>query len=217
MTLVNDIFFDTIKPLAFIVFDFETLTAYAKNLDAIELGAVKIELEAMIVHGEKFEHFIRPQNIDDFNEFAIQLTGITPDDVRDAKLRSEVLNLFEKYCEKYNCILVAQNANFDLSIIKKNMSEDSALLSYPCLDLIKLARFVYPGQRAYNLDALAGYFGVELDGRRHRALFDSELTAEILIKVLEKLDENGVDHLSEIVRIGKINKFTPNNQVGLFQ
>lgn len=215
MNFNNDIFFDSKKDIKFIVFDFETLTAYTKNLDSIELGAVVVDYNLERILDNKFQRLIHPRNMNLFNKFTIDLTGITPKDVENEAPVEKVITDFSDYSLQYEPIMVAQNAMFDYSILKSELL-DKTLLQKPCIDLIKLAKFVLPGKETYRLDALAEYFDVPNTGRRHRALYDSELTAEILIKVLRILEEKGIENLSQIVKIGKINKFVPQTQISLF-
>lgn len=203
-------------PIAFVVYDFETLTAFTKEQDAIELGAVIIYLDKLEIHNQKFEHFIKPNNINKFDKFTTDLTGIVRENVENAEKLSTVLNHFENYTKGINPIFVAQNAIFDYSIIRKNLPENNILVNSPCIDLIRLVRYIEPDRKTYNLDALAGYFEVPIIGRRHRGLYDSELTAEILIKVLKEYQKKEITSLNAIIKIGKVNKYSNPEQIGLF-
>lgn len=203
-------------PIIFVVYDFETLTAYTKEQDAIELGAVIVDLEKLEVKSQKFEYFIKPRNIEKFDKFTTDLTGIVKEDVKDAEDLGTVLEYFKKYVAGTNPIFVAQNALFDYSIIRKNLPSDHLLVTSPCIDLIRIVRYIEPDRKTYNLDALAGYFDIPITGRRHRGLYDSELTAEILIKVLKEYQKRNILSLNAIIKIGKVNKYNSPEQIGLF-
>ena len=54
----------------------------------------------------------------------------------------------------------------------------------------RLARKLLPELPSRKLDALAYYFGVEIE-HRHRALDDAVATAKVLIRLIEILEDRG--------------------------
>ena len=60
------------------------------------------------------------------------------------------------------------------------------------LDTLRLARHVWPGLASYGLDHLTQHLALtadDIDGRRHRATYDSQLTWRLLDAAL-----NGQPH-----------------------
>ena len=81
--------------------------------------------------------------------------------------------------------IVGHNSGFDLSFLVK--ASASAGVSAPrvqCSDTLVLARRRVPDVPDHQLDTLADYFGIEINGR-HRALTDCITT----FRIYEKLNE----------------------------
>ncbi len=81
-----------------------------------------------------------------------------------------ILPDFMEFCK--DCIMVAHNADFDMSFIKRNCE----LLSIPCnptiVDTVALARVLLPQLNRFKLDTVAKAVGVSLD-HHHRAVDDA--------------------------------------------
>jgi DNA polymerase III epsilon subunit-like protein len=56
---------------------------------------------------------------------------------------------------------------------------------------VRLSRRLLPQLLSRSLDGLALYFGLEIENR-HRALDDAVATAEVLVRMLDLLEEQGV-------------------------
>jgi DNA polymerase III epsilon subunit-like protein len=68
---------------------------------------------------------------------------------------------------------------------------------------VKLSRRIVPGLMNYRLHTVAEHFAIEIRNR-HRAAGDALATAEIFIRMLERLREHGVQDIAEARRF-KIN------------
>ena len=105
-----------------------------------------------------------------------------------------------EFCK--DCIMVAHNADFDMSFIKRNCE----LLSMPCnptiVDTVALARVLLPQLNRFKLDTVAKAVGVSLD-HHHRAVDDAACTAEIFVKFIQMLKDRGVDNLNEVNQMAK--------------
>ena len=99
-------------------------------------------------------------------------------------------------------IMVAHNADFDMSFIKRNC----ALLGMECnptiVDTVALARVLLPQLNRFKLDTVAKALNISLD-HHHRAVDDAACTAEIFVKFIEKLKDRGISSLDEVNALAK--------------
>lgn len=178
----------------FVVFDIET-TGFSPDFNKIiEIGAVKVRNGNIY---DKFSTFVNPQEPIPFR--IEQLTGINDNMVIDAPLVEEVLPEFLKFSE--GCVMVAHNADFDMSFIIKNAKSQGIEREFTILDTVALARMLLPQISKYKLDAVAKALGVSLENH-HRAVDDAGCTAEIFVKFIEMLKERDVFTLDEINGLG---------------
>ncbi len=95
------------------------------------------------------------------------------------------------------CVLVAHNADFDLSFLRSEMAACGLRLpEYPLVDTLKLARKNGRFQRN-NLGMIAQALGIDAAGA-HRALADVRMTQKVLYCFLQDLARAGVDSLEEV-------------------
>ncbi|HEX8907464.1 MAG TPA: exonuclease domain-containing protein [Longimicrobiaceae bacterium] len=88
-------------------------------------------------------------------------------------------------------VFVAHNAGFDWRFLTHEMLlADGTRPWGRQLCTVRLARKLLPELPSRKLDALALYFGVEIESR-HRALDDAVATARVLIRLLEIAEERG--------------------------
>ena len=165
----------------FVVFDLETTGFSPINDKIIEIGAVKIKNGEII---DSYSKFVDPEMRVPYR--ITELTSITDDMVRGQGTISEVLPEFMKFCE--GSILVAHNAPFDTSFIKKNCRDLNIKYDYSVLDTVPLARFLYPELKKVKLNIVAKHLGISLENH-HRAVDDAKCTGDILLKCFEKLEE----------------------------
>ena len=97
----------------YVVFDIETTGFSAMKDKIIEIGAVRVE-DGKIT--DRFSQFVNPQIPIPFR--IQQLTSINDSMVQDAPTIDKVLPEFEQFCQ--GAVMVAHNAGFDISFIKKN-------------------------------------------------------------------------------------------------
>ena len=178
----------------YVVFDLET-TGFSPEVNRIiEIGAVKVKNGAIV---DKFSTFVNPEVPIPFR--IEQLTSINDSMVIDAPVIADILPEFMKFCE--GCVMVAHNADFDMSFIKKNCQR----LDIPCaptiVDTVALARVLLPNLNRFKLDTVAKALGVSLDNH-HRAVDDAGCTAEIFVKFIAMLKDRGVSTLDEVNALG---------------
>ena len=175
--------FETEEPLPeeltekeYVVFDIETTGLDVINCEITEIGAVKIKGGKIT---EQFTSLIKPDSR--IPEEITKLTGIDDALVKDAPKIFTVLPDFLKFTE--NAVVVAQNAEFDSSFIKKYAYSADYAFDNEIKDTMILGRQVIAGLAHYNLKTLAEYFGITF--HHHRALSDAYATAEVFIELMK--------------------------------
>ena len=172
----GDTIYDT-----FVVFDIETTGFSPINDKIIEIGAVKIKNGEII---ERFSCFVDPERPIPYE--ITQLTHIHDDMVRGKETIDIVIKKFMDFC--YKSVLVAHNAPFDTSFIKKACKDNNIDYDYSVLDTVPLVRFLYPELKKVKLNIVAKHLKLPLNNH-HRAVDDAACTADILLKCFEKLKE----------------------------
>ncbi|MDK2809297.1 MAG: polymerase subunit alpha, Gram-positive type [Petroclostridium sp.] len=174
----------------FVVFDIETTGLSAEKDRITEIGAVKISNGEII---DRFQTFVNPQM--PIPPKIIELTGITDDMVKDAPVMNEVLVDFLEFSK--DCVLVAHNAQFDVSFMKANARRLDIQFDYCFLDTLELCRALFPELKRHKLNIVAQHLGIKLENH-HRAVDDAAATAEIFLKCIILLKEKSINSLREI-------------------
>lgn len=154
-----------------VVFDLETTGLDINEDKIIEIGAQKLCGFDVI---DEYATLINP--FKDLSSFVTDLTGIKADMLKDKPHISEVLKFFLKFID--GSILVAHNADFDMSFINTAFQAIGYNLQWPCLCTLKLSKVFLPELESKNLDEIAKHFNLKFEAR-HRALGDVKVTAEI--------------------------------------
>ncbi len=179
----------------FVVFDIETTGFSPKQNRIIEIGAVKV-CGGRIV--DRFSCFVNPETPIPYE--IEKLTGITDDMVVGAETIEAVLPQFLSFCE--GCMLVAHNAEFDMSFIRENCDRQGIPHDFTYVDTVGIARIFLPGQKKHTLDAVAKSLNVSLENH-HRAVDDAEATAEIFVRLIGMMEKEGITTLAQINERGK--------------
>ncbi|MBR1442277.1 MAG: PHP domain-containing protein, partial [Firmicutes bacterium] len=174
----------------YVVFDIETTGLDKENNKIIEIGAVKVKNGEI---ADNFSEFVNPE--EHISEKITDLTGITDEMVKDAPNESVILPKFFDFFE--GCILVAHNADFDTGFIKKWAERNGRKFESTYVDTLGIARALFTELKKFTLDRVAKRLDVSLDNH-HRAVCDAQATAEIFIKCIPLLRENGVNNLDEL-------------------
>ena len=179
----------------FVVFDIETTGFSPVKNKIIEIGAVKVDKGEIVDH---FSVFVNPQVPIPYE--ITKLTGITDEMVMDAETIEEVLPKFVDFCE--GAVLVAHNANFDMSFINENIRRQKIKVSYTYLDTLGLARVLLPGQAKHTLDAVCKTLKISLENH-HRAVDDAGATAEMFLHFIKMLKDREISTMEEINMLGE--------------
>ncbi|MBR1700737.1 MAG: PolC-type DNA polymerase III [Lachnospiraceae bacterium] len=179
----------------FVVFDIETTGFSPVNNRIIEIGAVKVSGGEIV---DRYSTFVNP---DVPIPFEIEkLTHIKDEMVMDSPQIDVILPQFLAFCD--GCVMVAHNANFDMSFIMENCRRLGYPSEFTYVDTMNTARILLPNQAKHTLDAVAKTLNVVLESH-HRAVDDAECTAHIFVKFIKMLaEEHQVTTLAELNAMG---------------
>jgi DNA polymerase-3 subunit alpha (Gram-positive type) len=174
----------------YVVFDIETTGLNPKKCQIIEIGAVKISNGEIV---DRFSEFINPQVPIPYD--ITQLTSITDDMVINAPTIDVILPQFLDFVG--DSAVVAHNAVFDTTFIKKFADDLGLATNYSILDTMTLGHILCPELGKYTLDRLCKHLGLKNE-HHHRAVADAEVTAQIFLRFLDMLKDKGVNNLDEV-------------------
>ena len=178
----------------YVVFDIETTGFSPLYNKIIEIGAVKVSKGEIV---DKFSTFVNPEEPIPYR--IEQLTSINDGMVIDAPTIDKILPEFLKFCE--GAVMVAHNADFDMSFIISEGKKLGIERDYTIVDTVALARMLLPHISKYKLDNVAKALNVSLENH-HRAVDDAGCTAEIFVKFIEMLKVRDIFNLDGINEMG---------------
>ncbi len=192
----------SVNEQVFMVIDFETVTPKGVPPEPIQLGMVQIE-NLQICDSKQKSWFIKPPDFAPLTSFDTKQTGITINNLVNAKSSSEIFDIVELVCSKNNYIFIAQNANYELSICKRFYEGRDNLSAIKFIDTIKLAKIAFPNEKSYKLDNLANLLNVPIPSGRHTAIIDCIITGNVFTKLVEKINITSVTDLIDKACINK--------------
>lgn len=154
-------------------------TSAGSNAKIIQVGIVIVENGEIT---QSYETDVNPH--ERLDEHIKQLTGLT-----DARLRKapEFAQVAKEIFELINdAVFVAHNVRFDANLLAEALFWEGFELTTPRIDTVELSQIFYPTFERYNLGALAFELGIELH-HAHSALADATATAQLLLKLREKI------------------------------
>ena len=178
----------------FCVFDIETTGFNAGGADSIiEIGAVLIKNGEII---DRFDEFIDPKRPLPYK--IVELTNITDEMLKGKDDEATVVKRFMEWVKDYP--MVAHNAKFDTSFIemchqKYNLGEFKNCV----IDTLELSRALDPELNKHGLSALVKRYDVPWEeDAHHRADYDAEGTAYVLMKMIKKLEARQFTNVIEL-------------------
>lgn len=181
---------------SYVVFDIETTGFSPTYNKIIEIGAVKMVGGEVV---DRFSEFVNPRV--PIPVHIENLTGINDRMVADAETIEVVLPKFLEFCE--GSILVAHNAEFDMSFITANAQRQNLACEYTVVDTVAIARIMLPTLGNAKLKNVAKHLGIKLVNH-HRAVDDANATADIFLKFIERLEEKEITTLDQLNEMGKV-------------
>lgn len=184
-----------LRSLTYVVFDTETTGLSPSQGDQIvSIAGVRI-VNGRILTGESFSRIVNPGR--PIPPESVKFHGITDSMVTDRPPIGVVLPQFKAFCA--DAVLVAHNAAFDLKFIRMREAEARVTFDNPVLDTMLLSSWVDGSKDHQSLDAIAERYGITVTDR-HTALGDAMVTAALLMRLIEALEERGLNTLDDAVR-----------------
>ncbi|NTW97796.1 MAG: DNA polymerase III subunit epsilon, partial [Oscillochloris sp.] len=173
----------------FVALDVETTGLQAGVDEIIEFAAVKFRGGEII---ERYSQLVAPRQPLPLK--ITRLTGIRPEDLVGAPRFNEIGADVARFIKSYP--LVGHSVGFDLGMLRaQGMS-----FSQPAYDTFELATLLMPQISVYKLSAIAERLGIPHPAD-HRALNDSEVTAQVFMHLLSLIGQIDLRDLSEISRL----------------
>ena len=204
LTLVDDTVYIVVRPsdlpllgTTYVVFDTETTGFNAGGEDQmIEIGAVKVKDGNII---DRFDELIDPKR--HIPEKITELTCITDAMVSGCDDEKTVTKKFLDWAG--DLPMVAHNAKFDISFIEMAMKKyELGEFTNTVIDTLELSRTLDQGFARHSLSALVKRYKVPFDeDAHHRADYDAEGTALVFSKMLNKLDAQNFEKISDLDRL----------------
>lgn len=179
----------------FVAIDLETATTFRGSI--CEIGIAVVE-EGKIVTSKSW--LVQPED-NDYDDFNIEIHGITPEMTENAPSFKEIWNEVLPYIE--NKLLVAHNTSFDMYAIKDALDRSGiGLPSFDYFCSLRITRKAFPGLYSYSLPLLCGAMQIPFS-LHHRAEGDAIGCAQVFLKVLDVLDINDPYVLEDTLAIRK--------------
>ncbi len=173
-----------------VVFDIETTGLSPQTCKITEIGAVKVKDGEVI---EVYNSLVNPGV--PIPEEVVRLTGITDEMVKNERPISEVLPEFLSFIG--DRMLIAHNAGFDVSFIRRAAEDLGLPFTNAYLDTVAMSHYVNPDLKKHKLNILAEYFGLG-DFNHHRASDDAEILSRIYYCMISKLADEGIHSMAEL-------------------
>lgn len=145
----------------------------------IQVGIVILE-DGKVV--ETFESDINPHEA--LSEHIISLTGLTDERLAKAPDFSQVAKAIFELID--GAIFVAHNVKFDANLLAEELFMEGYELRSPLVDTVELSQIFFPTFERYTLENLSQVLDLQLTDA-HTAIADARATAELLLRLKEKI------------------------------
>ena len=173
--------------LVYTVFDTETTGLEPSNGDEIiQIGALRI-LNGRLLHQEHFDQLVDPRC--HLKAASVAIHGITDSMLMGQPTVDLVLPAFHEFCA--DTVLVGHNVAFDMRFLELKEASLGLRFDQPVLDTLLLSAVAHPNQQSHSLEAIMQRLGIDV-GQRHNALADATATAQVFMRLLPALAEQGI-------------------------
>ncbi len=187
--------------LMFTVFDLETTGLDVRSGDEIVAIAGVRVVNGRVVEHEIFEQLVDPRRA--VPQEAVRVHGLDNERLQGKPRIEEVLPLFYKFAE--GTVLVAHCADFDIGFLRAKEEKAGIRFSNPVLDTFKLSVLVHPTKKKHDLESISERLGTRLHSR-HSAMGDTWTTAEIFLRLLPLLAQQGITTLHQAMEASQSSK-----------
>lgn len=199
---INDLGWDQ----EFVVFDIETTGLSSKHDMITEIGASKVRNGSIV---DTYSSLVNPEQ--KIPHMIVELTGITNEMVENERTIDLVLPEFLDFIG--DAAVVAHNAKFDIAFIKEQSLRLNIDFNPVVLDTLLLAKLLLTEIKRFNLKRISKYLNITLSNH-HRAVDDSNATAQIFIKFINILKDLNIHTMEELniyskenMNIGRLNSY----------
>ena len=178
-----------------VVFDLETTGLNPASDEIIEFGA--IVYDNMNANGVNVDFLIKPSK--PLNDFTINLTHITNEMLANEPSISEVAPQIFTIIQ--NAVLVAHNADFDMSFLHKLAQKyHQPPLTNMVVDTLRLAWALIANSKNYRLGTVAKKLNITYNEQiAHRADYDAQVLAKIFLSFLDQMRAvHNINYFDEI-------------------
>lgn len=175
------------RETAFHVIDFETTTPAGHRPEPIEVAVITLQAreDGQLAETGRHTRLMKPPPHAPVTPFDTDQTGITAAMLDDQPPAAEALaGLDEELRPLQPALLVAHSAPVEGGILYDYREHCPGLARTRLLDTVRLARAVHPALPSHGLDALMSALDIPRPADRHRALPDTEVTAELFRRLL---------------------------------
>lgn len=186
-----------------VVIDVETAGLNAQTDALLEIAAITLKMDenGYLVQDQQFHSHIKPFDGANINPEALKINGINIDDPNRNAITEEIaiiemFKMIRKAVKDNGCqraVIVAHNAAFDQGFlqaaVKRINAKRDPFHPFAMFDTATLAGFMYGHTVLVKACQLAQ---IPFDGKQaHSALYDTERTAELFCKMVNRLKDLG--------------------------
>ncbi len=190
-----------LKALNYCVLDFETTGLSTYYDEIIEFGGQHLDGLTM---KKSTQFFVKTNKT--IGDHISQLTNISNDLLNKKGIAiEEALDRIVAFIG--DRVIVAHNAEFDVSFLNDTLIKyNRQPLNNPVIDTLNLARSLHLDRKSYKLGNIARHYGIIYDEEgAHRADYDTEVLAQVFIKM--------IDELENITTLEQLQSFQPKKAV----
>ncbi|MDI4584960.1 DNA polymerase III subunit epsilon [Oenococcus sp. UCMA 14587] len=180
----------------FAIVDLETTAPFKEGGHIIQIGISFVKNWKII---NNFQTMVNPGV--KIPEQIVDLTGIKNEDVENAPYFEDLAQMIHDQLS--GTVFVAHNVRYDFPYLNGEFARiKMRRLRLEYVDTVQLAQIVFPTMNSYKLDELVQKLGINLP-RHHRADQDASATAQLFLKIHERLQEFPQNTLDNLVHNSK--------------